>query len=253
MAGANINISGQINRNAEIYSANATIDGEIKGNIKTEIDPKGTFVLLPNANIGGDINYKANADDQLFINEGAMVVGSTNFSEFEKIEKEKAFINLMSFFTITRLISLFGLIVVGLMLISLSPKIITQEVENAKSKPWASIGWGLLTVVFTPILLLILMITIIGIPLALILLPIYFIVMYLAQLVVVFVIGDAIIIRIIKNKQINLSWALIAGTIVFYLIASIPIIGWVLKIIAIWWGVGAMLITKKELLMKINK
>ena len=43
-------------------------------------------------------------------------------------------------------------------------------------------------------------------------------------------------------------WPLILGLVIFVIVTSIPIFGWVIKLAAIWWALGAFFQVKKETL-----
>ena len=256
LAGATISTDGVINRNAELYGASISLGGDILGDVKAEIDEGGSLVVLGGSNISGDITYRADKKDQLSVSDSAIISGETNFSEIEKTIKEVKEIEwekFIFFLSMAKLIGLFGMIIVGLVIISISKTVIKENISTMTKKPLPSIGWGLVIFFITPLLLILLMITLIGIPLALILLPIYFISMYVAKVMAAFVIGNRVMSLVTKKKKLGLIWSLVIGAVILTFIISIPIIGWVVKLFIIWWGLGSLVMVKKELFKKINK
>ncbi len=257
LAGATISTDGIINRGASLYGESITLGGNITGDVKAEVGSEGSLAILRDANISGNVNYKANNPDQIDISDQATILGEKTFSKVEKADKKSSEIEwqkFIFFLSIVKLIGLFGMIVVGLVIIKLSKSVIDKNISNMTENAMTSIGYGLVIFLLTPLLLILLTMTLIGIPLVLILLPIYFILIYLAKVMAAFVIGNKVLEMTIKKKnKLNLIWSLIIGSIILTIIISIPIIGWIAKLFIIWWGLGSLIIVKKELLKIINK
>ncbi len=250
IAGAALEIKGPIGRNVWAGGASLIIDSKIEGNVNADIDESGQIVLYPQAKIGGELKYKAARADQLVLKEGAQVAGETIYKVAvgEKLKSsvfQKFFNKTYSFFTI---ISLFTLIILGLVAISLVPKKVLEVREEMIKHPGPSIGWGVVYLLLTPVLLVVLLVTIIGIPLALIIFPFYIISLYFAKVLAGFVIGLLIVDQLAKDKKYkgSLFWPLLLGLVIIIIVTSLPIIGWLIKLGLICWALGAIIKVKRE-------
>lgn len=252
LAGASINTNGPIARNAEFYGSSVVVNSQIAGNVKVELDGESPLTLLPGTKILGNLEYKAPKEELLQIQEGAEVVGETNFNVFDeggKEDRDKAF---SAFFSVAKLIWFFSLLIVGLIAIAALKKPTKDIAEEIVQNPLKSIGWGLVYFVVTPIIAFLLLFTIIGIPLSLIIIVFYIASLYLVKIFIAIAIGAWLINLINKKKEPGLGWSLVLGLIVFFILTMLPFIGWIIKLVAVWWGLGAAMTVKMKLLKKIN-
>ena len=114
------------------------------------------------------------------------------------------------------------------------------------NKAGASIGWGAVVMLLTPIIAILLLITVIGIPLAAILIGLWFIALLISKVLVGITIGR-LLLR--KNKEPenkkeekknSLMLPMVIGITLSWLIFSAPVIGWLLSLVALWWGLGGI-------------
>jgi len=113
-------------------------------------------------------------------------------------------------------------------------------------KAGASIGWGIAVMFLTPVILILLLLTIIGIPLALMLLGIWLIFICVSKILTGILAGRIILEKFWKQKKDNLILAMIIGIVALWIIFSIPFVGWILFLIATWWGLGGIFIYLKK-------
>ena len=247
-AGATVEVKSVIAGNAWLAGQSIILNGEVAKNAQISVDETGSIILSEQAKISGDLRYSANSSNQLTLREGSVVTGATSFNQ---VAGETDFSGaLAKAYVFFQIISLFSLIVVGLLFISLMPKFLLSTYDQMLKKPWPAIGWGVIFLLLTPIVSLLLMITIIGFPLGLILIPIYFIALYLAKVFAGFTIGLWLMNQMNKEKkyQGTLIWPLLLGLTLFVVLTSIPIIGFICKIILILWAFGALISVKREIL-----
>ena len=124
--------------------------------------------------MGGEISYSAGMKAQ--IDKNVTVPNGIHYHQPTDLKRS----NVM--FAWSELISLFASLVVGMVLISLWGKQIKEITVKMNKKISASFGWGTLVLFITPIIALILVFTLIGIPLALILLALWIIAIYLSSI-----------------------------------------------------------------------
>jgi hypothetical protein len=41
--------------------------------------------------------------------------------------------------------------------------------------------------------------------------------------------------------------------VALFLLIALPFVGWLLKLIVVWWGLGAIFMIKREIIKKINE
>ncbi|MCP2521149.1 hypothetical protein NLD30_11990, partial [SCandidatus Aminicenantes bacterium Aminicenantia_JdfR_composite] len=128
-----------------------------------------------------------------------------------------------------------GAIIVGILLIKLFPGFSKITVEQIRHY-WKSLGIGFVILICLPIASVLIAITVIGIPLSLILLLFYFLFLYIGKILVSLVIGE----EILRKKAEFSIWALILGIGIFTVLYNIPYIGWIIKLITIIIGLGAL-------------
>lgn len=247
---ADVEVKGKILGNARLAGANLILANEIGKNVNLEIDDQGQAILLPGAKVAGELKYQSKNEDQLTINDGAEIIGETKYIGYDYLPKS----DLAKFFGVSyviyRLITFFGLIVVGLVLVTLVPKLVLRIDEAMMKKAGLSIGWGSVFLIITPALVIFLIFTVIGIPLAIILIPLYLIILYVSNVFVGLRAGFYLFSNFNKKKTYkgSLVWPLVIGLFVVGVITSIPIFGWVLKLVGMLWAAGAILSIKKDLI-----
>ena len=254
--GGNIELRGKIKGNVEGAGGNIVLAGPVDGNVNLRLDPKGGIItLLPSTQIKGNLTYSA--PEKADIKSGAEVLGEILKKPIkEPLPLHPAKKILSPGFFFLKLISLFGLLVVGLVIISLMPKKTREITSLIMTKPLLSIGWGVIFFIITPIIILLLFFTLIGIPLALIGMVLYLIGLYIAKIFVGIAVGQKLLEQFKKKtsstksktskKQQTLFWPMVLGIVIFVIITSIPFIGWPIKLMAVWWGIGAICLVIKR-------
>jgi len=146
---------------------------------------------------------------------------------------------------------LFGLLVVGLVVISFFKKASTAVTEQMKGNIAKNLGWGLVYLIIIPITAFVLLVTIIGAPLALITITLYTIALYLSKVFMGLLIGYWILQYLKKDKKdktVPLMWAMILGIVLLTVLTIIPYFGLFIGFVATIWGLGALLESTKKYL-----
>ncbi len=249
MAGATGEIRGKVGRDLHGAGASVIIAGEIGKNVRLRLDekvraekkgfgyekPKSPLTITQTAIINGNLVYTAGKEG--LIAEGASIAGEVthNLPKAKQAKRNIVFSSIWG-----KLFSIFAALVVGLVLISLWRDQIKKLTDKMLDKVGVSIGWGVVVMFITPILALLLVITLIGIPLAAILVGVWLIALYLSKILVAILVGRSILGKLWQKKKESLIWAMIVGVVITWIIFSIPVIGWLLCLIAIWWGLGGI-------------
>ena len=248
IAGASGDIRGKIGNDLYGGAANVVIAGEIVKDVRLKLDErvrsekKGLsskktepLTITKEAVIGGNVVYTAG-------NEGSIADEATISGEItHNLPKAKpGQRKIITGWAWGKIYSIFSALVIGLVLISLWREQIIKLTDKMLNRVGVSIGWGLVIMFLTPIIAILLIITLIGIPLAVILIGVWLIALFLSKIIVGILIGRSVLEKLGKKKKESLIWAMIIGIILSWILFSIPFIGWMLCLIALWWGLGGI-------------
>ena len=233
-----------VSKDATIASGNITLNSAIGGDVTAGV---GNLNLNSKANIAGDLNYWSNNDAQIF--EGAQVQGQTVRNEIEEPQGPQVDNLLASISAGFRIISFFSAILIGFLLLKLVPNFTQKTADTILRKPLRSFGIGLLTLIVTPPVIVLLLITVIGIPLGIIAIAGYIIILYIAKIFVALAIGRVLLRS--RNKNIYLAFTL--GLVVYSLFRIIPIAGFIIAALTATVGTGAYISTKVRTHKKLKE
>jgi cytoskeletal protein CcmA (bactofilin family) len=245
VAAAFSDIRGQIAGDLHGVAANLDLAGSIGGNVRLRLNENQktdakSLIVEKTAQVNGDINYTAGTAGTVI--EGAKIGGQINYSAPVK----KQSLNWGEVHAWTRLFSIFSALVVGLVLISLWGEQLKEIAKNFPKNIGPSLGWGAIITFLTPIVSFVLILTIIGAPLALIFFALWLIALYLSKIIVGIAIGLWLMKKIKSDKKTSLMLPMIIGIILTWLIYSIPVFGWILCLMAVWLGLGGLFLYWKE-------
>lgn len=256
-AGAFMDIRGNVKRDLEGVGQKMVIGGTLgrdatlfsgkKNSVKNENDQEKNpaITIAKTAVINGNLSYTAPSD--AMIEEGSVIKGSKTRHDPMMGARDNDKGALAGWIWL-RVIAIFSALLIGLILVSWLKRPIQEIFERMFKKPYVTFGYGLLLIFITPILCLFLFVTVIGIPLALIILVLWLVTLCIAKILTAIVVGQ----EIMKHRKTNeaskhsLVVAMVIGVIITYVLFSIPVIGWVLSMIATVLGVGVMWIYGRE-------
>lgn len=230
----NSEINGIIGGNLHGISKNTLIKGEIEKNVNLKTDKTkrkkyfNTLKIEETAIIGGSLNYQGGND--------AIIETENIGGEINKKEPIK------SPFRIPRatklLYSIISIFLTVLILNILFKKQINHLKKITVKENYKAIGPGAIILFLTPIVVILAMMSIIGIPLALIAMAIWLTLLFFSKIIVALALGDYLFKLIKKEKK---SWQLkaITGIILAYLLFALPYIGWMFSLIAVLVGLGS--------------
>jgi cytoskeletal protein CcmA (bactofilin family) len=224
-------VAGVVNAAGETVSAAGTFANTV--NLRAR-----KVLLLPDAQFDKDVNVSA---EEFSASSGVMIAGSLNKIIGREYAREKERKETGGFWVVLGfwLVTLCGIIIVGLIVRALFPDFVGKTTEMVYHHPLHNLGWGVLTLVLIPILLLILMVTLVGIPLALLALLAFIVGLYLGKLFVAIAAGGFVISRLSKKE--TPFWArLVVGAVLVYLVLAIPILGFFIAVLVYCLGIGAI-------------
>lgn len=276
VAGGNVRVSGEVANNVSAVGGNISIDskailgrniilaagtGSIFAPVSNDIIAAGGRITLGNniggngqiasgqldltreASISGNLDYWSNSKSNIA---PSAVGGDISFHKTQIAQKKPQNVGklLLGIDILTKAISFIMALVIGLLFIWLMPVFSQSAANVVKQKLGMSLLIGILASILLPVLFIVLLITVIGIPLALLFLFGFIAISCFGQIFISLAIGDKI--NNMRSKKSSQILSFIIGLIVYYIIALIPVIGGIFLIFAWLVGVGALLITKKE-------
>lgn len=244
--------AARINGNLTIASGNAQVLGTIAG--QTQIAAGNLFFngkSAGNATLWASnlkIEKQANfAQDLTYTTEKAIETIKQNVSgraDFIKTEVVPPMISLnnKSIQTLKPFAfwaSFFNYLIFGFLLTFIFPKQFGNVSRFLKEKPLASIIAGFIYYAICPIIVLILIVTLIGIPLAIIFAILTVILVFISRIVIGLYVGS----QILKDEE-NKFLPLLLGLSLIQLLTLIPFLGFFVKILVVLLGTGGILLSK---------
>lgn len=242
VSGWTVRISGDIQGDLYVLASNVLIDGSVNGTVhalsgKTTIQGRvggGTIItkklVIKNpGTLERGLIYGALTAS----NNGHILGPTTNLGKL-----------LHGYPLISYLLSTAGLLFIGLVIFTVFPIGTSHVCKALPTKPINKLVAGLLLLLALPILALLLVLSLIGLPLGMVFLALWLILIYIAPIYAGWWIGDVCLRRLFDQRSPKPTTALIIGIPAFMLLAWIPIIGILIRLIGTVWPLGTMLYRK---------
>jgi cytoskeletal protein CcmA (bactofilin family) len=204
----------------------------------------GSINIGKDAKVGKDFYY-ASDPNQAVVSDGAKIVGNTYISkverskEFDSEASKKKFDAFMyDFKIVSKAMSLLGALIVGFLYFKFFGKHFEESSNIVSGTLWKSLGVGFLVMVgFIPALF-ILIITVVGIPVAGLTFLMFILYSYLAKIVVGMALGAYLVKRFSWKMPYFLSFAV--GLLTIYILKMVPVVGGFVTIFVYLTGLGAL-------------
>ena len=234
VAAEDIKITSDITRDAYIGGSKVTIDGAIKGDLKIAADE---IIIGENASIKGTLKYPEKAN--IKVAETAEVQNKETYKTKEVNTEVTVKDTIISAVT-----SFLSLLLLAFILLATNKKLFKQISKEEKSVNYflknSLIGLGLLLLI--PLLAIIALFTVIGIPMSIIALLLYGIFIYISLIPTAYYLGGWILKDKITNEYVLLGISLF----VIFVIKYIPIIGGLVNFIFLIFGFAILLKQMKK-------
>jgi cytoskeletal protein CcmA (bactofilin family) len=238
VAGGSVTLDAPVAGNARLAGGEIRINAPISGNLTVMADK---VTLGPRALISGSFTYTASKAATL--ETGAVVKGETKFNE--RLSTEPAATKTAAFFSFWVLIKLLMALAGALILGYFFRRYARELVAKAAARPWLEAGRGLILLIIWPIISIVLLVTVVGIPIGLIGLLAYAAALIFTCLATPLVIGSLVHKWIWKPAEHKINWkTILLGVIVAFLLGLIPLLGWIVKFIFTLITLGAVLSIK---------
>lgn len=240
LGAGSMRIDGSVERGATIGGGDVILNSYIGQSAKVGA---GTLTLSENAKINGDLNYWS--DNEATIRNLDSVSGSVaKHAAGNKDAGENARNMFGGIGILWKIVSFVSAFILGFALLKLVPVFIGDVLKTYKDKPFVSLGLGFLSLVLAPILFILLLLSVIGIPFAVFLAFGLIVILMISKIFVALFVGEYIKARFkLKISQLGV---LALGLAVWGILTSLPVLGGILTFIGCLSAVGAFLVTKKS-------
>lgn len=220
-----ITVDGSVTRDLWAFSDAPTIGGTIGRNVRARTE---RLSLLSTAKVGGDVRARVPSADRLRVDPGASIAGKVETELPEPKSRKKAI--LLS------LVSLGAALVTGLVLARFTPSLMHAPAGTIASLGLA-FGRGFLILLAVPVAVIVLCVTLVGLPVGLALAAAFIFFVYVASIVVASAIGRRIF-GAAAGLNPRYALALVAGLVILAALKSLPYVGWLASVVVVPIGLG---------------
>jgi cytoskeletal protein CcmA (bactofilin family) len=236
IAGSTVDILGKVTKNLNVASANARLASEVGGNADIRAE---RVVIDPGAVIRGRLTvYSPN---EPVVSPGAQVIGGLDYHHSESSSSPSIGGWLTGW-----LLRFVWLTVLGLFAIWFSSVWTNRIADTLKQQTGRAFLTGLIAVIAAPILCILLLVTIIGLPLGVVLGGMSIVALILSSVFVAYFIGGWIT-SILKQWETSDVAKVLLGALAVSIVIMLPWIGGFAKLIIVIFGVGALIIERRDL------
>jgi len=264
ISGGMIEYEGYVRENLKIVGEHVIIAGTIVGNLDIRA---GELEIRPNTIIEGDLTYKS--PEKTKIEDSVIINGKITWTKSEKDENKQKyqafkpitfflysflifnFICSLIIFIITLILnnsllipSIFiALTVCGIVIISLNKNMAFKTVGTLEKRFLVSLGLGLLLILLFPLATILATITLIGMPLGLLIIFVFGILSFAGAIFAAQFAGGLIVGLVNTDKKPSWLLNLVIGVFILSGLILIPFIGWIIAILTLASGLGALILS----------
>lgn len=214
-------------------AGSATVAGTVLGDATLGT---GSLVLQPTARFGGDLRYNGDLTDNGAAVQGELVrdtsLGAVNFGPILGVGR---FVLTVYGFLVN--------VVLGAILLLAFPAGSRRLADDIESRPVRAGLYGLAVIIGVPILLIVLVVTIIGIPLAIVGAILFGLTAWVASVYGRYAVGE----WLVGYTDVDNRWvALLVGLVVVGLVALVPLLGGIVEFLVLLLGLGGLAVVGRR-------
>lgn len=232
--GQNITIHGLIGRDVVIGASSATVDATVGRNVTAQLE---NLTVSNDAKVNGTVNYTS--PQKAIINSGAHIGGKTTYTELAEEKQTKTGYDFGS-----AMLWAVMLFFSGMLAVLLFPRVLHRTTNSAAKTPSRAIMAvlvGLIATVVTPVAIIMLMFTILGMPFALVALVAWLLILAVSGVFAAYYLG-----RVIWRSSTNAIGTMAAGALALVILSMIPIVNVLTCLLAAWFGSGVIILELKR-------
>jgi hypothetical protein len=227
---SNASVAGSLYAAGETIAINGTVDHDVKVSASS-------MSVGSTASIAGTLTYQS--QNTAAIADGSKIGGVSHvFPPKGEMGEKKAVATNKIGEKVWSLLILLGL---GILFVVLAPKKALRIKEEMESRVGMSFAVGIFAVVAIPTILMILVMTIIGIPFAAVFILLMAFCVLLARFGVALVIGSRVLTALHVSQKDNQILQMVTGYLLTWLVFSIPFVGGMLTCVFGLWGLGGVI------------
>lgn len=279
VAGRKVDIRGIIKGDVRVVGKSVTVSGNIAGNLTiggSDVEltntasiagsvvagasqmavaapigkdlTAGVGKLTVESKVKGDVNYWSDAD--VTMGPDATVSGRVERRALPEQKSKPSPGSMVAPFAGFKLINMIGLFILGLILLRLAPVYAKETVARIHARPWFALFIGFCAVIMVPVTILVLMMTVIGFPLAMVGVFAFILLCTFAKVFAALAIGTYILARMSKKE--NDFGALTLGIVVSLFLMMIPVVGWIVLTIIFLKSLGGLILQHREFYLTLR-
>ncbi|MBE0433914.1 hypothetical protein IBX73_10685 [candidate division WOR-3 bacterium] len=249
--GGNFSVNGVVNGTTKGSVGNLVMAGQ-SGPVKIKAD-KAT--VKSTARVNGDLQLQSSS--QPSIEEGAAITGEVTVRDVAGEDVKPFFFALTPviamFFAVIKVVVFIAKVCAGILLIVFFRPYVRRIMDTLKGKTWASLGWGFLGIIVMPVAVVLLFAILIGYPLGFLGVYAYTVIWYLSSIFVSIVIGERFVLLFRKKGETSLYLSYIVGILILTVVGLIPILGWLVSVLTLLFGFGAVILGTWRLLKEMRE
>ena len=221
-----VTIAGRATGDVVSVSGPVRVTGRIDGDLIAVSD---RAVLGARARVGGDLRY---GDERPVLARGASVDGKISNEDWADAANGWGWVSAFAWWLAVSVSTL----IVGALLVWLAPSALHAAHRALRKHLGAAIGWGIAMVIGVPLLAILALVTLVGIPFGVALLLAAIPVLLLAYATSAWLVGR----RMLRNRSTSPWLALLVGWGLLRVLALIPAVGALVGLAATVVGLGAL-------------
>jgi hypothetical protein len=219
-----VTIHGTVDGDVIVVNGDTEISGEVTGDV-TVLAKRA--VLDSGARIGGDLRY---GDEEPELASGAQIDGDVtkeDWSDFPTL----GWLGWLALWLAVTISSL----ALGLLLLLIAPRAADVAHRQAREGAWESVAAGLVIFIVLPILAVLALVTLVGLPLGIGVLLALLPLAAIAYVTTLWVVG-----RLIVKPPRGRVVSFLVGWAIFRVVALIPVLGIIVAFLAVIFGLGVL-------------
>jgi cytoskeletal protein CcmA (bactofilin family) len=231
LAGGRLDIAGRIGKELKAAGGNIVITAEVMGDVMLAGE---NIEIKPGAVIHGDLRYMS--PNAAAIDKAARVEGTITHLLSPRHERGVAG-------AAAGIGILISLMVTGTVLLLLFPRIAAAVTDRIAQAPWKSLGLGLAVLAATPLVIILLFVSLIGLWLGFSLLAAYLVALLAGYLGGVLGAGEIVLKRLRRQPELSRGWrvaALVITLVVVGVLGLVPGLGGLVMFALLLFGLGGL-------------
>ncbi len=220
------------------------LNGVVEGDVTMTVED--TINISDEARIGGDLNYTAILETEF---PKSVIGGQVNYNQSTPRESVEDIDTTAAFFAF-KIVSYVSALIIAFLFVVFAPRLVEKSAKLTSENIIKSFAVGVLTMILAFIGSLILMMTLVGIPIALIISAALVIIFYISKVfVAIWLAGYIVNFRKKKNLKVKMFFAIMLTLFMYYLLSAVPYLGWLINMILFLIGAGTIMLLKQEYLV----